>query len=114
MKRAANQPVGSLCLYAGIFAKTWAIRDRGTLLPQHGHAWPHISYIVSGVVRVWQDDEQIGDFIGPCAVKIPALALHKFLTLSDDVVILCLHNADHADADGEPVIAERHDLELED
>jgi hypothetical protein len=113
MKRAEHQPVGSLCLYAGIFAKTWAIQDRGTLLPQHSHRHPHISYIVSGVVRVWQDDEMLGDFVGPCAIKIPAQALHKFLTLSDGVVILCLHNADHIEAD-EPAVAQRADLELED
>jgi quercetin dioxygenase-like cupin family protein len=114
MKRAANQPEGSLCLYAGIFAKRWTIRDRGTLLPQHSHAHPHISYIVSGAVRIWCDGAELGEFVGPCAVKIPARKLHKFLTLSDGVTILCIHNADHIDADGEPVIAERADLELED
>jgi hypothetical protein len=112
MKRAEHQPVGSLCLYAGLYAKTWEIRDRGTLLPQHAHCWDHISYVVSGVVRVWQDDEMLGDFVGPCAIKIPALALHKFLTLSDHVVILCLHNADHIEGD-EPAVAQRAHLELE-
>jgi quercetin dioxygenase-like cupin family protein len=110
MKRAEHQPEGSLCLYAGVFAKTWTVRDRGTLLPQHSHVWPHISYIVSGVVRVWRDDELLGDYAGPCAVKIPAHALHKFLTLTDDVTILCIHNADHAEADGEPAIAAEHQL----
>lgn len=114
MKRAEHQPEGSLCLYAGIFAKTWTVPDRGTLLPQHAHEFSHISYIVSGVVRIWCDDESLGDFVGPCAVRIPARRLHRFLTLSDDVTILCIHNADHADADGEPAIAERADLELED
>lgn len=113
MKRAPNQPVGSLCLYAGLYAKTWEIRDRGTLLPQHSHHWPHISYVVSGVVRVWQDDEMLGDFVGPCAIKIPALAMHKFLTLSDCVVILCLHNADHIEGE-EPAVAEYAHLDLED
>jgi hypothetical protein len=113
MKRAEHQPVGSLCLYAGLYAKTWTIQDRGTLLPQHAHRWDHISYVVSGVVRVWQDDEELGDFIGPCAIKIPALALHKFLTLSDHVIILCLHNADHIEGD-EPAVAQRASLELED
>lgn len=115
MKRAPNQPETlDLGIYAGVFVKTWAVPDRGTLLPQHSHEFPHISYIVSGSVRVWRGDEQLGDFTGPCSIKIPALAKHSFLTLSDNVVILCIHNADRADPDGEPPIAERHDLELED
>ena len=114
MKRAVNQPVSTLTLYAGLYAKTWTVPDRGTLLPQHAHSFPHVSYIVSGLVRLWRDDKEIGDFVGPCAIKIPALSKHRFLTFSDNVVILCLHNADHADPDGEPPIAERHDLELED
>jgi hypothetical protein len=54
----------------------------------------------------------LGDFVGPCAIKIPALALHKFLTLSDGVVILCLHNADHIEGD-EPAVAQHAHLELE-
>lgn len=114
MKRAEHQPESTLVLYAGLYAKTWTVQDRGTLLPQHAHTWPHISYVVSGVIRAWRDDELLGDFVGPCALKIPARALHSFLTLSDNVTILCLHNADHVDADDEPAIHARHDLELED
>ena len=115
MKRAVNQPETlDLGIYAGVFIKTWTVRDRGTLLPQHSHEFPHISYIVSGAVRIWREDEQPRDFVGPCPVKVPALAKHKFLTLSDNVVILCIHNADHADPDGEPAIAEENNLVLED
>jgi hypothetical protein len=114
MKAAENQPETiSVSIYAGIYCRGWRVPDAGTLIPQHSHVWPHISYIVSGVVRVWRDDEELGDFVGPCAIKIPALALHKFLTLSDCVVILCLHNADHIEGD-EPAVAQEHGLELED
>lgn len=114
MKRAENQPTSELVLYAGIYCKLWTVPDRGTLLPQHAHVWSHISLVVRGAVRVWRDDECLGDFHAPAMLKIRAHALHKFLTLSDDVTIACLHNADHADPDGEPAIAERHDLILED
>ena len=114
MKPAENQPTSELVLYAGIYCKMWAVRNRGTLLPQHAHTWSHISMIVQGEVRVWRDDELLGDYKAPAMIKIRAYALHKFLTLSDDVTIACLHNADHADPDGEPSIAKRHDLELED
>jgi len=114
MKRAPNQPESQIVIYAGIYAKTWTVRDRGTLLPQHAHEFSHISYIVSGVVRVWCEDVELGDFAGPRAIRIEARAKHRFLTLSDNVVILCLHNADRADPDGEPLIAEEHYLPLED
>jgi quercetin dioxygenase-like cupin family protein len=115
MKRAAHQPetIG-VTLFGSIYVKTWTVPDRGTLVPQHSHEWDHVSYIVSGVVRVWRDDDELGDFIGPCSVNIPALTPHRFLTLSDGVVLLCIHNADHADPDGEPPIAAENALELED
>lgn len=114
MKRAEHQPeTVSVCIYAGIYVKQWRVPDRGTLVPQHSHSWPHISYILSGVVRVWREDEHLGDFVGPCSVKIPALRKHSFLTLSDNAVILCLHNADHLDHD-EPAVTQEHVLELED
>ncbi len=114
MKRAPNQPTSDLVLWAGIYCKTWTVPDRGTLLPQHAHRWSHVSYIVSGVVRIWSGDELLGDFVGPCAVRIPAFTLHKFLTLSDAVTILCIHNADHADPDGALPVHEVASLELED
>jgi quercetin dioxygenase-like cupin family protein len=115
MKRAEHQPQTlDLGIYAGIFIKTWTVPDRGTMMPQHSHVWPHISYIVSGAVRVWRDDEELGDFVGPCPFKIPALAKHRFLTLSDNVVILCIHNADHTDEAGEPSIAAEYHIVTED
>lgn len=114
MKRAEHQPYSELTLFAGIYLKTWTVQDRGTLLPQHAHTWDHISLIVSGVVRIWADEELLGDFSGPHAVKIAAGVKHSFLTLSDMVRIACIHNADHAEADGEPPIAETHNLVLED
>ena len=80
MKRAENQPTSELVLYAGIYCKLWSVPDRGTLLPQHSHVWDHISLIVQGAVRVWRDEDLIGDFKAPAMVKIEAYALHKFLT----------------------------------
>jgi hypothetical protein len=89
------------------------VQDSNTLLPQHSHSFPHISYIVSGTVRVWRGDERLGDFTGPCAIKIRARQMHEFLTLTDHVTILCIHNADHLEAN-EPAVTEHHNLELED
>jgi hypothetical protein len=40
--------------------------------------------------------------------------MHAFLTLTPGVGLMCIHNADHADPDGEPPIAAENHLELED
>lgn len=111
MKRSANQPVGEVALYAGIFLKTWAVADAGTLVPQHAHEFPHISLIVSGSVRVWRDDADLGEHHAPAVVKIPAHTFHRFLTMTDNVVIACVHAIGEAD---EVVVAAEQTLELED
>ena len=85
-----------------------------TLAPQHAHEFSHLSYIASGAVRVFADGEPSGEFTAPASVVIPARVKHLFEILADNTVVLCIHNADHADPDGEPAIAERHELEMED
>jgi hypothetical protein len=113
MKRAEHQPTTDLTLYAGIYAKVWTIADRGTVLPQHAHEWDHISLIASGKVHIWQRDDYLGVYTAPAMVKIPARAFHRFETITDNVVIVCIHNADHIDADGEPAVYAPAHLELE-
>jgi quercetin dioxygenase-like cupin family protein len=112
MKRAPNQPISELRIYGGIFLKTWTVADAGTLLPQHAHAYDHLSMIVSGAVRVWRGGEMIGEYAAPATVRIPAEVMHTFLTLQDDVVIACIHAVDASEAD--VAIAAEHHFELED
>lgn len=110
MKRAVNQPTSDLVLYAGIFCKTWHVADAGTLIPQHSHQHPHLTYLVRGAIRAWCDDQPLGDFIAPAAIKIPALRKHTFLTLSDAVTLACIHSVGEAD---DAAVADEHILELE-
>jgi quercetin dioxygenase-like cupin family protein len=110
VKPASNQPVGELILYAGIFLKTWTVPDAGMAIPQHAHEHDHLTYLISGVVRVWQDGEMLGDFRAPSALKIPARTKHKFLALTNGVVFACIHAVGVAD---DVAIAEEHALELE-
>jgi quercetin dioxygenase-like cupin family protein len=115
MKRAVNQPeTVSLTIYGGIYYRVWSVADAGTILPQHSHGYDHLTALLRGAVRVWCDSEAVGDFTAPDTIHIPAHHLHAFQTLVPDCMLACIHNADHADPDGEPAIAERHDLELED
>jgi quercetin dioxygenase-like cupin family protein len=111
MKRAANQPVGELRIYGGIYLKTWTVEDAGTLIPQHSHRYDHLSMIVSGAVRAWQDDVLLGDYTAPQTIRIPAQTTHTFLTLTPDVVIACIHAVGEAE---DVEIAAEHQFDLED
>lgn len=114
MKRAENQPETVSCIvYGGVYYKLWRIPDADTLVPQHSHHWPHLTAILQGMVRVWRDDELVGDFMAPATVQIPAHAMHRFLSLVPGTVLACIHNADRLE-DGEPAVAAEHTLELED
>jgi len=109
MKRAEHQPeTASVTVYAGIFFKVYRIPDADTLIPQHSHEWDHLTAILQGLVRVWRDDEWVGDFLAPATVRIPAGCKHKFLTLTPGAVIACVHRDDTAEA-----VREEHALELE-
>lgn len=114
MRRAEHQPEEvEIAIYAGVFVKTWSVREAGTLLPQHAHDHPHCTLIMRGAVRVWCDGARLGDFRAPAVVKIPAHTLHNFLTLTHDVALACVHNADRYEGD-EPAISRENSLALED
>lgn len=115
MKRAERQPATlAISIYAGIYAKAYTVPDAGTLLPQHSHEFAHLTALTAGSVRVWRGSRLLGDHHAPSLIQIPAHTLHQFLTLTPNVGLMCLHNADHVDADGEPAVAEHAHLELED
>jgi len=114
MNRAEHQPEQvELALYAGVFVKLWSVREAGTLLPQHAHEHPHLTLIMRGAVRAWRGEEMLGDYRAPAVIRIPADTLHNFLTLTNDVALACIHNADHLDGDG-PAVSQEARLELED
>jgi hypothetical protein len=117
MKRAPNQPeTVSVTIYAGIYYRVYRIPDADTLIPQHGHEYGHLTALLQGRVRLWRegDDDGPTEYCAPSTIRIPAHVMHSFLTLTPGVVLACIHNADHLEADDEPAVAAHHDLELED
>ena len=115
MKRAPNQPETiSVTIYAGIYYRVYRIPDADTLIPQHGHEYGHLTALLQGRVRLWRegDDDGPTEYCAPATIRIPAHIMHSFLTLTPGVVLACIHNADHLEAD-EPMVATRHDLEFE-
>lgn len=91
----------------GIFIKSMGLRDAGMLVPQHSHAYAHISMLAKGAVRVWRDDQCLGDFKAPQAIFVQANAKHTFLSLEPDTLIYCIHNISRT---GEVEIQEHHEI----
>jgi quercetin dioxygenase-like cupin family protein len=101
----AMQPIETdISICPGLFVKT-AVFAQGTYIPQHSHAFPHLSVVATGAVRVWADGELLGDFAAPAGIHIKARVKHLFLALLDRTTVLCIHRLND---DGEIGIAEEH------
>ena len=115
MKAAERQPLGASALYGGVYVKEMLTPDAGTIIPQHSHAYPHLSYLAAGAVEVTQDGQAMGVVEAPAAIRIPAGVKHTFKTLHPWTLILCIHSVALGEADfhEHDLIAEEHHLALE-
>jgi len=75
-----------------IFIKQMLLKRIGTFVPQHSHSYEHASMLAYGSVRVWQNDELVGDFKAPVPINIPAGVKHTFMNLEPNTVVYCIHN----------------------
>jgi hypothetical protein len=93
-----------------VFIKQMVLEHRGDLVGQHAHTYDHTSMLAAGEVRVWADDECLGDFIAPTGVLIKARKMHRIQALVDGTIMYCIHNTHgHApDELEEHLIAERN------
>lgn len=96
---APQQPTGDDWSMAdGVFIKQISIVGRGLLVPQHQHRFDHTTLIAAGSIRVWCDGDLIGDFKAPHPLFIKAGVKHLFLTLSEEVLLFCIHRIDRTGA----------------
>jgi quercetin dioxygenase-like cupin family protein len=75
-----------------VFIKSGFFADLGTRIPQHSHEYDHTSFIATGSVRVWCDDEYMGEHKSPCGIFIKKHAKHTFITTEPNTTLLCIHN----------------------
>lgn len=80
-----------------VFIKQITVSGEGVFLPQHSHKWAHSTCIAVGRVKVWKDNEFVGEFAAPKLIYIEARTKHLFQTLTEHTVILCIHNAARPD-----------------
>ena len=102
---ATEQPISTdIKLADGVFMKTMVVRKALTVIPQHSHRFDHVSVLVRGSVRVMADGEHLGDFTAPRGITIKAGVKHLFQTMTDDTIVLCVH--DIGTAEGVEVLEE--------
>ena len=75
-----------------IWVRAYSVKKARSVISQHVHVHDHITLVSSGSVRVWQDDTEPEEFHAPAIITIPAGSKHKFMALTDNVVLCCLHN----------------------
>lgn len=91
--RAVCQPYGDEHVVDGVGVKEMRIPKFGTWVPQHSHEYDHISYLAKGRIVISREGESgCSEASAPRAIKIPAGVKHSFMSLEDDVLILCIHN----------------------
>lgn len=105
---ATRQPeTTDLRMADGVFCKTIRVHKAHSLVPQHSHAFPHVSVIVRGSVRLSIDGRPAGTYMAPFGIFIAACRKHLFETLEDDTIILCVHDIGTAE---NVEIAEEHQI----
>lgn len=81
----------------GVWLKQIVMPKKDTILPQHVHAWPHLTMVATGAVIVWVDGKILGRFDAPAGIKIEAGKAHAFQALGDNTTLWCIHGL-HSEA----------------
>jgi hypothetical protein len=103
-----EQPYGvEIKLADEIFVKQIVVDRPHTMIPQHSHSYDHTSMLAVGEVEVWQGETYMGRFQAPTGILIKAHVKHSFVTLSEKVILYCIHRTDRT---GEVEIHEEHHL----
>ena len=106
--RAANQPIVREEISGGVWRATITVPDAGSILPQHSHAFEHVTEVVAGAVSVFRDGDDAGEFhAAPARLTIPAHVMHTFETHEPNTVLRCIHTITR---DGQPIVAAENGL----
>lgn len=61
-------------------------------VPQHVHAFDHLSMITAGSARIWADGVDLGVYVAPQGLVIKAGVKHRFDILEPGTIVDCVHN----------------------
>lgn len=91
----------------GVYVRQIVVKKKGSLIPQHAHAYDHLTMIVKGSVKVWEDGVPKDDRKAPDSIYIKAGTKHGFLTLEADTILYCIHNVSRT---GQVEISDEHQI----
>lgn len=99
--RAQCQPLGREYTTGKAFIKEMDLEFAGMVVPQHAHAYEHISYVARGSVLF--EGRLIRAGTHEAAITVPAHKKHTFQSLEDDTLVLCIH-------DRQPVVTDENQI----
>jgi len=91
-----ESPVENIEMVSGIYFRSILLEQPGTVIPQHSHGHDHATYIGSGKVRLWVNEEWKGDFEAGRAIEIKAGQKHLFQSLEPNTRLTCVHDLNSA------------------
>ena len=96
-QRRGDEPESTdLCLADDIMVKSTRFAGAGMVIPQHVHAYDHVSVCAAGAARVEAGGVTIKHLRAGQSMVIEAGVAHRFITLLPETVILCVHNVRRA------------------
>ena len=95
---ALAQPYGVEAEADGVFVKQMVVPHAQTIVPQHAHAYAHLTMLAKGSMEVWAEATFLGRFQATAPIYIEANVKHSFLTLEDDTIAYCIHRTDRTGA----------------
>jgi quercetin dioxygenase-like cupin family protein len=76
----------------GMWIRAYTLDKVHSVAAQHVHAHDHITLLASGSVKFWQDGVEVAQYDAPAVITVPAGKKHAFQSITDNVVLCCLHN----------------------
>ena len=95
---AVEQPIGTVSEADGVTVVTMRVPRAQTIVPQHAHAYDHLTLIGYGALDAWAGQSFMGRFRAGQTLLIKADVKHSFVTLVDDTVAYCIHRTDRTGA----------------
>lgn len=90
----------------GIWLKQMVFAKADVWVPQHSHAYDHLTMLVTGAIKVWKDGVFDAEYRAPVGIHIKAGVKHLFHVIEVPTVIWCVHNLHGAAA--VEILAEHH------
>ncbi len=81
------------CMADDVFIKQMSMATANIIVKQHTHTFDHTSLVAVGSVRVWKNGEYWQDVKAPMPIFIEKGTAHTFMSLEDNSIVYCIHNA---------------------